>query len=95
MTERISTLLTETNFLDLGIVKFASNHPNHVFLIELLNNDNETITILYDENHNFLSVVNTTKRKNNDNDHNEYEIELSEDQKSQIKQLLKDSRNNI
>lgn len=86
MEERISTLLKGTNILDLGTVTFASNQPNHVFLIKLLNN-NETITILYDENHNFLDIYNESKSETVDN--------ITEEQQIQIKQLLKNSRNNI
>ena len=99
MEERISQVLKGTQFFDLGEVTFASNHPDHVFLLEVKNSNDELFTVLYDKNHDYLNI---NKRidihdinENSEEPIRDTSVELTEEQKQQIKQLLENSRNNI
>ena len=92
MQERISELLKGTQFFDFGEVIFASNHPDHVYLVEIQDDENEKlITILYDKKHNFLNVSSRAADAEVPDMEN---IELNNEQVANIKQLLEASSNN-
>lgn len=94
MEERISRELKGTQFFGLGKVIFASNHPNHVFLLEIKNDNNELITVLYDKKHDMLSVnKRLDSNKKTDKTSKRTEVELSDSQKQVIKQLLEKNAN--
>ena len=94
MEERISRELKGTQFFGLGKVIFAYNHPNHVFLIEIKNDNNELITVLYDKKHDMLSVnKRLDSNKKTDKTSKRTEVELSDSQKQVIKQLLEKNAN--
>lgn len=97
MQERISEILKDIQFFEFGIVTFASNHPDHVYLLETQNENNEKFTILYDKKHDYLNI---NKHNEDSEDSEEQPIidimgEMSNDKKQQIKQLLIKSGNNV
>ena len=99
MEERISQLLKGKQFFDFGEIVFASNHPDHVYLIEVKNKNDELFTVIYDQKHDHLNInklidPRTIKRgeKPNIKDTN---IKLSSDQRQEIIKLLIESKNNI
>lgn len=87
MPERISELLKGKQFFEFGRVTFASNHPDHVYLLELLNENDDKLTVLYDKKHDFLDISNR-------NDKHINQIKLSDEQIIAIKKLLEESGNN-
>ena len=99
MEERISTLLKGQQFFDLGVVIFASNHPDHVYLLEVKNEDDDgqIYTVLYDKKHDYLNIhkrINIID-ENNPEDLHDMNVELTSEQQVEIKQLLEESGNNV
>lgn len=99
MEERISQVLNGTQFFDFGTVIFASNHPDHVYLLEVQKDEENIYTVLYDKKHDYLNINKHDNFRNPHLDENTFtehvNIELTDEQSQEIKHLLEASGNNV
>lgn len=99
MQERISQLLKGTQFFGFGEVVFASNHPDHVCLLEVKNENDELFTVLYDQKHDYLNINKRidprTIAEGEEPTIEDTNVELTSEQRQEIIQLLEQSKNNV